>query len=128
MLHCSHDHGDRDRDRDRRLPSRSAGVPSPGTHSGSFHSDGGGAGRAGSDSAGSSGGDGANCSGKQLPLGMLMRGFPLRSTDSSIRDGLFHEYKKFGRVTSVSVIGSAEDRHAIVSFKKYVSLSLHVRE
>ena len=38
--------------------------------------------------------------------------------DSSLRDGLFHEYKKYGKVTSVSVIGSGSDRHAVVSFKK----------
>ena len=52
------------------------------------------------------------------PLGMLIRGFPRRSTDSSIRDGLYHEYKKFGKVISVNVVGQGEERHAIVSFKK----------
>ncbi|ESO10711.1 hypothetical protein HELRODRAFT_72109, partial [Helobdella robusta] len=52
------------------------------------------------------------------PLGLLVKGFPMRSTDSSIRDGLYHDYKKYGKVLSVNVIGQADDRHAIVSFKK----------
>ena len=38
--------------------------------------------------------------------------------DTSIRDGLFHEYKKQGKVISVSVSGQGEDRIAIVTFKK----------
>ena len=37
--------------------------------------------------------------------------------DSSIRDGLFHEYKKYGKVMSVSVEGYDENRYAVVSFK-----------
>ena len=37
--------------------------------------------------------------------------------DSNIRDGLFHEYKKFGKVISVFVEGYNENRYAIVSFK-----------
>jgi len=52
------------------------------------------------------------------PLGMMIRGFPSRSTDTSIRDGLFHEYKKYGKVLSVGVVGSGDERHAIVTFKK----------
>ena len=58
---------------------------------------------------------------KKPPLGMLIRGFPSRSTDTSIRDGLFHEYKKFGKVLSVMIVGQGEQRHAIVTFKKWVS-------
>lgn len=54
------------------------------------------------------------------PLGMLFQGFPTRSTDSSIRDGLYHDYKKYGKVLSINVIGQGEERHAIVSFKKLV--------
>jgi len=53
------------------------------------------------------------------PVAMLIRGFPARSTNSSVQDGLFHEYKKYGTVT-VHIVGSGEDRHAIVSFKKSV--------
>lgn len=38
--------------------------------------------------------------------------------DTSLKDGLFHEYKKHGKVTSVKVIGAANDRYALVCFKK----------
>ena len=55
------------------------------------------------------------------PVGVQIRGFPARSSNSSIRDGLFHEYKKYGKV-SVHIAGSGEDRHAVVSFKKFVDL------
>lgn len=41
-------------------------------------------------------------------------------SDTSLRDGLFHEYKKFGKVMSVSIKGEKEERFAIVTFKKYV--------
>ena len=40
-------------------------------------------------------------------------------SDTSLRDGLFHEYKKFGKVMSVSIKGEKEERFAIVTFKKY---------
>lgn len=39
-------------------------------------------------------------------------------SDTSLKDGLFHEYKKHGKVTSVKVVGQAGDRYAIVCFKK----------
>ena len=39
-------------------------------------------------------------------------------TDTSLRDGLYHEYKKYGKVVSVSILGEAEERHAVVTFKK----------
>ena len=39
-------------------------------------------------------------------------------SDTSLRDGLFHEYKKYGKVTAVQVCGVAESRYAIVSFKQ----------
>ena len=49
--------------------------------------------------------------------GVKVTNLPSRSSDSSIRDGLFHEYKKYGKVMSVFVEGSDEKRYAIVSFK-----------
>ncbi|KAI0215300.1 hypothetical protein LSAT2_032681 [Lamellibrachia satsuma] len=61
--------------------------------------------------------DASSLNGKKLQ-GICVTGFPLRSTDTSIRDGLFHEYKKQGKVISVSVSGQGEDRIAIVTFKK----------
>lgn len=47
-----------------------------------------------------------------------MRNLPVRSSDTSLKDGLFHEYKKHGKVTWVKVVGQNADRHAIVCFKK----------
>lgn len=38
--------------------------------------------------------------------------------DSSLKDGLFHEYKKHGKVTMVKVVGQGTDRFAVVCFKK----------
>ena len=43
-------------------------------------------------------------------------------TDSSLRDGLFHEYKKHGKVISVLItVEHSEERAATVTFKKLVS-------
>ena len=39
-------------------------------------------------------------------------------TDTSLKDGLFHEYKKHGKVTTVKIIGQGAERYAIVCFKK----------
>uniref|UniRef100_A0A336LLB9 CSON009984 protein n=1 Tax=Culicoides sonorensis TaxID=179676 RepID=A0A336LLB9_CULSO len=47
-----------------------------------------------------------------------VRNLPVRSSDTSIKDGLFHEYKKNGKVTWVKVSGENIDRYAIVCFKK----------
>ena len=38
--------------------------------------------------------------------------------DTSLRDGLFHEYKRFGKVMSVTLKGEKEGRIAVVTFKK----------
>lgn len=52
------------------------------------------------------------------PLAICVRNLPLRSSDTSLKDGLFHEYKKHGKVTWVKIVGQGSDRHAIVCFKK----------
>jgi hypothetical protein len=39
-------------------------------------------------------------------------------TDTSLRDGLFHEYKKYGKVNAVLVAGAGDERYAVVSFRK----------
>uniref|UniRef100_T1J4C3 Msx2-interacting protein n=1 Tax=Strigamia maritima TaxID=126957 RepID=T1J4C3_STRMM len=52
------------------------------------------------------------------PLGICVRNLPVRSSDTSLKDGLFHEYKKHGKVTTVKVIGQGTDRYAVVCFKK----------
>ncbi|XP_067947582.1 msx2-interacting protein-like [Watersipora subatra] len=51
-------------------------------------------------------------------LGVKITHLPLRSSDTSLRDGLFHEYKKHGKVTGVVIEGKEANRLAIVSFKK----------
>lgn len=38
--------------------------------------------------------------------------------DTSLKDGLFHEYKKHGKVTMVKVVGLGTERFAVVCFKK----------
>lgn len=38
--------------------------------------------------------------------------------DTSLKDGLYHEYKRYGKVTCVKVVGQGSDRYALVFFKK----------
>lgn len=52
------------------------------------------------------------------PLAICVKNLPSRSSDTSLKDGLFHEYKKHGKVTSVKVVGQNQDRYALVYFKK----------
>lgn len=42
--------------------------------------------------------------------------FPL--ADTSLKDGLFHEFKKHGKVTSVQIHGASEDRYGLVFFRQ----------
>ncbi|KAH3827573.1 hypothetical protein DPMN_129510, partial [Dreissena polymorpha] len=56
--------------------------------------------------------------GEREPLGIYITKLPLRSSDTSLRDGLFHEYKKYGKITAVQITGVAETRFAIISFKQ----------
>lgn len=39
-------------------------------------------------------------------------------TDTSLKDGLFHEFKKFGKVTSVQIHGASEERYGLVFFRQ----------
>ncbi|KAF8569214.1 hypothetical protein P879_04041 [Paragonimus westermani] len=50
--------------------------------------------------------------------GLLVRHLPLRSSDTNLREGLFHEYKKHGKITSVVVRGQAEERYCLITFKR----------
>ncbi|KAK7481424.1 hypothetical protein BaRGS_00027380 [Batillaria attramentaria] len=59
----------------------------------------------------------SDCDDKR-PLGICITGLPARSSDSSLRDGLFHNYKKHGKVTSVQIATENGERYAIVSFRK----------
>ncbi|EEC13553.1 RNA recognition motif protein, putative [Ixodes scapularis] len=52
------------------------------------------------------------------PWGEDVTGTKSCSADTSLKDGLFHEYKKHGKVTVVKVIGQGTERYAVVCFKK----------
>ncbi|XP_068170397.1 msx2-interacting protein isoform X2 [Antennarius striatus] len=51
-------------------------------------------------------------------FGIKVQNLPVRSTDSSLKDGLFHEFKKHGKVTSVQIHGASEDRYGLVFFRQ----------
>ncbi|XP_063799964.1 msx2-interacting protein [Pseudophryne corroboree] len=38
--------------------------------------------------------------------------------DTSLKDGLFHEFKKYGKVTSVQIHGVSEERYGLVFFRQ----------
>lgn len=39
-------------------------------------------------------------------------------SDTSLKDGLFHEFKKHGKVTSVQIHGASEERYGLVFFRQ----------
>ncbi|KAL4084571.1 hypothetical protein QTP88_027514 [Uroleucon formosanum] len=49
---------------------------------------------------------------------ICIKNLPLRSSDTSLKDGLYHEYKRHGKVTCVKVVGQGCERYALVFFKK----------
>ncbi|XP_057701579.1 msx2-interacting protein [Corythoichthys intestinalis] len=51
-------------------------------------------------------------------FGIKVQNLPARSTDTSLKDGLFHEFKKHGKVTSVQIHGASEDRYGLVFFRQ----------
>lgn len=44
--------------------------------------------------------------------------YPIVCADTSLKDGLFHEFKKHGKVTSVQIHGASEDRYGLVFFRQ----------
>ena len=62
------------------------------------------------------GSSGSTGSDDRRPLAICVRNLPLRSSDTSLKDGLFHEYKKHGKVVTVKVAGTGSERVAIVRF------------
>ncbi|XP_078095106.1 msx2-interacting protein isoform X10 [Mustelus asterias] len=50
--------------------------------------------------------------------GIKVQNLPVRSTDTSLKDGLFHEFKKYGKVTSVQIHGASEERYGLVFFRQ----------
>lgn len=58
----------------------------------------------------------------QLPgtdegFGIRVIGFPVRASDRSLQDGLYHEFRRHGRIISVDMHGCAEDRYAIIFYQ-----------
>ncbi|KAJ8401292.1 hypothetical protein AAFF_G00385230 [Aldrovandia affinis] len=51
-------------------------------------------------------------------FGIRVHNLPVRSTDTSLKDGLFHEFKKYGKVTSVQIHGALEERYGLVFFRQ----------
>ncbi|KAK7136488.1 hypothetical protein R3I93_016725 [Phoxinus phoxinus] len=51
-------------------------------------------------------------------FGIRVQNLPTRSTDTSLKDGLFHEFKKYGKVTSVQIHGALEERYGLVFFRQ----------
>lgn len=49
---------------------------------------------------------------------ILTKTFDLYTTDTSLKDGLFHEFKKHGKVTSVQIHGASEERYGLVFFRQ----------
>lgn len=44
--------------------------------------------------------------------------FVCEISDTSLKDGLFHEFKKHGKVTSVQIHGASEERYGLVFFRQ----------
>ncbi|KAM7533279.1 hypothetical protein Aperf_G00000128021 [Anoplocephala perfoliata] len=49
--------------------------------------------------------------------GLKITQLPLRSSDTNLREGLFHEYKKHGKITSLAIRGAGSNRFAHITFK-----------
>ncbi|KAH9285043.1 Uncharacterized protein ECG_02667 [Echinococcus granulosus] len=49
--------------------------------------------------------------------GLKITQLPLRSSDTNLREGLFHEYKKHGKITSLAIKGTGSSRFAHITFK-----------
>ncbi|XP_063915832.1 protein split ends-like isoform X3 [Zophobas morio] len=74
--------------------------------------------RSSSSSSSSSTSRDTSSSSEKRPVAIRVKNLPPRSSDTSLKDGLFHEYKKHGKVTWVKVVGQGSERYAIVCFKK----------
>ncbi|XP_017271345.1 msx2-interacting protein isoform X2 [Kryptolebias marmoratus] len=59
-----------------------------------------------------------DCEEPRRSFGIKVQNLPVRSTDTSLKDGLFHEFKKYGKVTSVQIHGASEDRYGLVFFRQ----------
>lgn len=53
-----------------------------------------------------------------MELGVGIIEIHVSFADTSLKDGLFHEFKKYGKVTSVQIHGASEDRYGLVFFRQ----------
>lgn len=53
---------------------------------------------------------------KVFSQAFILSFFPL--SDTSLKDGLFHEFKKYGKVKSVQIHGALEERYGLVFFRQ----------
>ena len=49
---------------------------------------------------------------------LLNETYDVSAVDTSLKDGLFHEFKKHGKVTSVQIHGASEERYGLVFFRQ----------
>nr|XP_026689679.1 msx2-interacting protein isoform X2 [Ciona intestinalis] len=55
--------------------------------------------------------------GGQKLVTMIIKKLPTRPSVTSLRDGIYHEFKKCGKVKSVVIRGDTSNRHALVLFR-----------
>ncbi|CAJ0936551.1 unnamed protein product [Ranitomeya imitator] len=51
-------------------------------------------------------------------FGIKVQNLPVRSSDSSLKDGLYHEFKKYGTVNVVQLHGASTERYGLVFFRQ----------
>ncbi|XP_077116539.1 msx2-interacting protein-like isoform X2 [Ranitomeya variabilis] len=51
-------------------------------------------------------------------FGIKVQNLPVRSSDSSLKDGLYHEFKKYGTVNVVQLYGASTERYGLVFFRQ----------
>ncbi|KRZ74419.1 Uncharacterized protein T10_3403, partial [Trichinella papuae] len=54
---------------------------------------------------------------RKMRVPVMVRNLPNRSSDSSIKSGLYHKFKRLGKVMDVKVIGFRSNRYAILHFE-----------
>lgn len=48
--------------------------------------------------------------------------------DTSIKDALFHEFKKVGEIVNIKILGTEKDRYALLKFRRLVFQILSLLE
>ncbi len=55
-----------------------------------------------------------------LPMNCLLSNL-IDFADNSIKEALFHEFKKVGEILNIKIVGTEKERHALVKFRRLVS-------